>query len=49
MIITKLEGGVIKAKIMINPIKNDKKISFFGKISLASFINFYYNRKLWLK
>jgi hypothetical protein len=49
IIIIKLEGGVVKVKIMINPIKNNKKISFFGKISLASLMNFNYNGKLWLK
>ncbi|KKP60239.1 MAG: hypothetical protein UR54_C0016G0004 [Candidatus Roizmanbacteria bacterium GW2011_GWA2_34_18] len=49
IIIKKLEGVTKKAKEIITPKIISKKISFFGKTSLASLISFYYNRKLWLK
>lgn len=49
IIIRRLEGVVTKANKIIKPKISSKKISFFGKISLASLIGFNYNGKLWLK
>ena len=39
----RLVKAIIKARII------NKNISFFPNFSLASIINFNYNRKLWLK
>jgi len=44
-----LNGGVRKTKKIIKPKIKSKNISFFPYFSLASIINFNYNRKLWLK
>jgi hypothetical protein len=44
-----LDGGIKKEKEAIKPINKHKNISFLPYFSLASIINFNYNRKLWLK
>jgi len=45
----RFEGGKKIAKELINPRIKIRNISFFPNFSLASIINFNYNRKLWLK
>ena len=45
--IKRFEGAVEIAKTTINPRINDKKISFFPNLPVASIIGFNYNRKLW--
>jgi len=50
IMVTNIFDGFIKyAKAMIKPKTVNKNISFFPNFSLASIINFNYNRKLWLK